>query len=141
MVREPSLVSCQKRLILTHPDRIISYPGGSSILTGSLFRKELREWLSPPDPSTNHNIACGAHLKRTATWFLQGSTFQKWKSSSSLLWIHGKRMFLTAIHIILLMVLCLPAGSGKSVLWSVGSRPYLSKITDVVSQFHNHSKH
>jgi hypothetical protein len=73
---------------------ISSDAGGSFILTESLSRKELREWLSPPNPSTNHNIACGARLKRTATWFLQGSTFQKWKSSSSLLWIHGKRMFL-----------------------------------------------
>jgi len=22
-------------------------------------RQELRRWVSPPDPSTNHNIACG----------------------------------------------------------------------------------
>ena len=50
------------------------------------------KWLSPPDPSTNHNIACGTHHKKTATWFFQGSIFQEWKSSGSLLWIHGKRV-------------------------------------------------
>jgi hypothetical protein len=109
----------KKRLILTHPDGnkakvvmqqtadnidqakrsstsylIVSDAGASSILAGSQLRENLRKWLSPPDSSTNHNIACAAHLKGTITWFLQGSTFQKWKSSGSLLWMHGKRMFL-----------------------------------------------
>jgi hypothetical protein len=109
----------KKRLILTHPDGnkakvvmqqtaddvgqvkssstpnlISSDAGASSKLTGSQLRGNLRKWLSPPDPSTNHNIACGAHLKGAATWFLQGSTFQKWRSSNLLLWIQGKRMFL-----------------------------------------------
>jgi len=65
------------------------------MLVGRQLGENLRNWLSPPDPSTNHNIACGAHLEGTATWFLQGSTFQKWKSSSSLLWIHGKRTLLS----------------------------------------------
>ncbi|KAN0109637.1 hypothetical protein V8E52_009074 [Russula decolorans] len=64
------------------------------------LRERYRKWLSPPDPSTNHNIACAAHLKGTATWLLQGRTFQKWKSSGSLLWIDGN------------------PGSGKSVLCS-----------------------
>ena len=72
---------------------ISSDVGVSSILAGTQLRENLHKWLSPPDPSTNHNVACGAHLKGTAMWFLEGSTFQKWKSSSSLLWIHGKRMF------------------------------------------------
>jgi len=55
--------------------------------------REIHKWLSPPDPSTNHNIACETHLKRTASWFVQGNTFREWKNQrgSSLLWIHGKR--------------------------------------------------
>ena len=54
--------------------------------------ENIQKWLSPPDPSTNHNIACGTHHKKTATWFFQGSIFQEWKSTGSLLWIHGKRL-------------------------------------------------
>jgi hypothetical protein len=54
------------------------------------LQEKLQKWLSPPDPSTNHNIARKAHHNGTASWFFQGSIFKQWKSSS-LLWIHGKR--------------------------------------------------
>jgi hypothetical protein len=62
------------------------------ILSGNQLRENIHKWLSPPDPSTNHNIACGTHHKKTASWFFQGSIFQEWKSTGSLLWIHGKRL-------------------------------------------------
>jgi hypothetical protein len=52
----------------------------------------MRSWLSPPDPSKNHNIAHEAKHDGTAEWFIQGSTFEKWYTTGSLLWIHGKRM-------------------------------------------------
>ena len=61
------------------------------ILSGNQLRESIHKWLSPPDPSTNHNIACGTHHKRTATWFFQGSIFKEWMATGSLLWIHGKR--------------------------------------------------
>ncbi|KAH9034375.1 hypothetical protein EDB83DRAFT_1781084 [Lactarius deliciosus] len=64
------------------------------------IKQLLRAWLSPADPSTNHNIARKAQHKGTAVWFFQGSIFIKWKSTGSLLWIHGK------------------PGSGKSVICS-----------------------
>ncbi|KAH8979084.1 hypothetical protein EDB92DRAFT_1981522 [Lactarius akahatsu] len=60
----------------------------------------LREWVFPPDPSTNHNIACDLHHGGTAQWFFQGSMFDEWKSTGSLLWIYGK------------------PGSGKTILCS-----------------------
>ena len=63
-----------------------------SIPLGNQFRESIHKWLSPPDPSTNHNIACGTHHKKTATWFFEGSIFREWKSTGSLLWIHGKRL-------------------------------------------------
>ncbi|KAH9016025.1 hypothetical protein EDB85DRAFT_2280101 [Lactarius pseudohatsudake] len=68
----------------------------------SRVRKDHRAWLSPPDPSTNQNIASTTQHEGTATWFFQGSIFVGWKSKSttSLLWIHGK------------------PGSGKSILCS-----------------------
>ena len=56
--------------------------------------REDRAWLSPPDTSTNQNIASDAQHKGSATWFFEGNTCMEWKSkpTTSLLWIHGKRM-------------------------------------------------
>ena len=62
------------------------------ILSEKQLRESVHKWLSPSDPSTNHNIACDTDHKKTASWFFQGSVFQKWKSTGSLLWIHGKRL-------------------------------------------------
>ena len=78
------------------PNRVHVGYAGSIILTGSQLRQDLRRWLSPPDPSTNHNIAYNAHHKGTATWFFEGTLYNEWKStgSESLLWIHGKRAHL-----------------------------------------------
>ena len=66
----------------------------SDRFTGNQLRDSLFRWLSPPDPSINHNIASKAHHKGTAEWLLQGSIFNQWKSTGSFLWIHGKRAFL-----------------------------------------------
>ena len=55
----------------------------------------LHNWLSPPDPSTNHHRAGTARYEGTAHWFLRGRTFTRWKSTmsrDSLLWVHGKRV-------------------------------------------------
>src|SRR6266436_2942924 len=71
----------------------------SSTLTGNQLRQDLRRWLSPPDPSTNHNIACGAHHEGTATWIFQENIFKEWRSTGSLLWIHGKRMSSTLFNL------------------------------------------
>ncbi len=60
-------------------------------LTGKLTRQDLRKWLSPPDPSTNHNIAHRAQHEGTAMWFFECEIYKKWKSNPSLLWVHGKR--------------------------------------------------
>jgi hypothetical protein len=61
-------------------------------MTGDQLQRDIRNWLSPPDPSTNHNIVCDTHRTGSATWFTQGTPFDEWKSTGSLLWIHGKRM-------------------------------------------------
>ena len=79
------------------PNRIHTGNTGSIIFTGNQLRQDLRRWLSPQDPSTNHNIACNAHHKGTATWFFGGQTYTEWRSTSSesLLWIDGKRVLLS----------------------------------------------
>jgi hypothetical protein len=61
------------------------------IIIENQLRDSIHKWLSPPDPSTNHNIACGTHHKKPATWFFEGNIYREWKSKGSLLWIHGKR--------------------------------------------------
>ncbi|KAH9179177.1 hypothetical protein EDB89DRAFT_778791 [Lactarius sanguifluus] len=63
-------------------------------------RNDLRNWISPPNPSINHNLACDTHHTGTTTWFAQGNAFDEWKENGSLLWIRGN------------------PGSGKSVLCS-----------------------
>ena len=60
-------------------------------LTGSQWRQDLRKWFSSPDPSTNQIILCRAQHQGTANWFFRSSLFEEWKSTGSLLWIHGKR--------------------------------------------------
>ncbi|KAH9069552.1 hypothetical protein EDB83DRAFT_2290451, partial [Lactarius deliciosus] len=72
----------------------------SNTITGNQLRENLRKWQSPPDPSTNHNIAGDRQHEGTAEWFFEGNQFENWKVTGSLLWIHGK------------------PGSGKSVLCS-----------------------
>ncbi|KAF8486727.1 hypothetical protein F5888DRAFT_1624592 [Russula emetica] len=61
------------------------------IFSENQLRESVHKWLSAPDPSTNHNIACGTHHKKAAKWFFEGNIYQEWKSKGSLLWIHGKR--------------------------------------------------
>jgi len=61
-------------------------------------RTELRQWLAPPNPSINHNTACGTQHDRTAEWFIRGSTFDEWKTNGSLLWVRGNRMLLLPCH-------------------------------------------
>ncbi|KAI0299219.1 hypothetical protein BC826DRAFT_996070, partial [Russula brevipes] len=56
----------------------------------NLLLQELKNWLSPPDPSVNYNTASDAHHEGTAVWFTESTDFMDWKSSGSLLWIYGK---------------------------------------------------
>ncbi|KAH9995629.1 hypothetical protein BJV74DRAFT_987076, partial [Russula compacta] len=64
------------------------------------LQRDIRGWLSPPDPSTNYNIAWEACHGGSTSWFTQSSGFEEWREKRSLLWIHGK------------------PGSGKSILCS-----------------------
>ncbi|KAI0289225.1 hypothetical protein BC826DRAFT_634504 [Russula brevipes] len=51
--------------------------------------RDFKTWLSPPDPSVNHNTACKTQQSGTARWFIESSTFRDWKEDNSLLWIRG----------------------------------------------------
>jgi hypothetical protein len=66
----------------------------SPTFIGEQLLRVLRVWICPPDPSTNHNIACDAQHERTLVWLFKDTIFKEWESNGSLLWIHGKRTFL-----------------------------------------------
>lgn len=86
---------------------------------GDKLKKDIRCWLSPPDPCVNYCGARERHHYGTALWFTQDDVFKKWKTSGSLLWIHGIRTrasFASGIPDNLL------AASGKSILWYIS--PY-----------------
>ena len=87
---------CGRSYVFVIPDLAVARYSHLNSLTGNQLKQVLRTWLSPADPSTNHNIARKAQHKGTAVWFFQGSIFIEWKSTGSLLWIHGKRAFLSA---------------------------------------------
>jgi hypothetical protein len=64
------------------------------IVAGNLLQRDVQHWLSPPDPSTNHDFVWEAHHSGTAKWFFESKVLSDWKAKGSLLWIHGKRIFL-----------------------------------------------
>ena len=72
----------------------------STIFIGTQLRDNLLRWLSPPDPSINHNIASKAHHNGTSQWFFHGRMFKEWKATGSFLWVHGKRGFLQILAFI-----------------------------------------
>ena len=66
----------------------------SNAIAGNQLLETLRRWQSPPDPSTNHNIASDRQHDGTAEWFINDDKFKEWLETGSLLWIHGKRALL-----------------------------------------------
>ncbi|KAI0280250.1 hypothetical protein BC826DRAFT_1112292 [Russula brevipes] len=89
------------------------------------LRRDFKTWLSPPDPSVNHNTAFKTQQSGTARWFIEGSTFRDWKEDGSLLWIRGN------------------PGAGKSILWYValvgfwGKKLILSSSSAVIEDIKN----
>ncbi len=98
---------------------VISDHRVSNVHVGSQVRENLRKWVTPPDPSTNHNLSSGIQHEGTAQWFFQGSMFDEWKSSGSLLWIYGKRTSFVLIPDPLLMVI-------RILSWRREERPVVS---------------
>jgi hypothetical protein len=78
-------------MFVIHP--VASASDNPNLFAGDQVRESLRRWVTSPDPSTNHNIACGIQHVGSAQWFFRGGIFAEWKSIGALLWIHGKRMF------------------------------------------------
>ncbi|PIB00559.1 Vegetative incompatibility protein HET-E-1 [Cercospora beticola] len=84
------------------------YEGAKHRLDMALEHKEgakrfqsIVDWLSPPDPWTNHNSARQLQDPGSGDWLLNSDPYENWKTASDrILWLHGK------------------AGCGKTVLCS-----------------------
>jgi len=87
------------RLSSLRPILVVLEYSDVQILTGNQRRDTHLRWLSPPNPSTNHNIAYDIHHHGTAQWFFASNTYNEWKSTGSFLWIRGKRTSLLATTI------------------------------------------
>lgn len=67
----------------------------------SQVSSELRDWLSAPDATVDHNAACAKKYPGTGEWLVKGDQFSRWLTEgNSIMWVNGF------------------AGSGKSVLCS-----------------------
>ena len=84
-------------------DLITADHENSTSLTGNELRKDLRKWIAPPDPSVNYNTASDAHHEGTAAWCTKGNTVANWKTSGSLLWIHGKRTYPVTVWVLVVI--------------------------------------
>src|SRR6266702_4473244 len=113
--------------------------GVTNLRLGSQVRESLRRWVTPPGPSTNHNIACGIQHGGTAQWFLRGGNFGEWKSTGSLLWIYGKHMSSLLFPDSLLMTIRILSGLRQE--HPLVSHCYTLRPTYIASQLRNRSRH
>jgi hypothetical protein len=92
MPKEPATTEMKQSVVICHFHRLritdTRRQGNRKIRTS-------RRWLSPPDPSTNHNTACEICHKGPPGWLFGSGIFKDWMSNGSLLWIHGKRTFIS----------------------------------------------
>lgn len=82
-----------KPFVMPLPYLVYTSGSTSGIFTGDQLRQKFAEWLSPPDPSENYDIARRTQHKGTAVWFIEKRSFREWKKNGCLLWIQGKRAF------------------------------------------------
>lgn len=81
--------------------------------------RNIKSWLSPPDPGRDHALARQGHEPQTGTWLLQSTQYQSWKSGLIRnLWLHGK------------------PGSGKTVLCSTAIEDIRSHCEDIPNAGH-----
>jgi hypothetical protein len=91
---------------------------------GNQLQKDARGWISPPDPSENHVIARIIHSGESAVWFTQGRTFKEWDLTGGLLWIHGKREYLSSNRF-----LCFSATDGNLFCSGIGEEHLMVGVT------------
>jgi nucleoside phosphorylase len=96
----PSKVEAAKRIIDTldefgekldhiHSNAVETKKAVDQLSTTYHF-EQIKNWLGPPDPSTNANYARTLRHDSTGAWLLQNPAFQEWISGSRKgIWLHG----------------------------------------------------
>ena len=90
MLNEMNKIKC---VLFFDPTCLTCYCRDQEYVAGDQLQGDVKQWLSPPDPSTNHIFVSKARHNETATWFIGSDALKEWKETGSFLWIHGKRMF------------------------------------------------
>ena len=77
-------------------------------LTANQLHRDISEWLKAPNPSYNHNNARQKQTLGTGAWLMQDDRYLKWKHADGkcpILWLHGRRMYLTYnLHNLILLL-------------------------------------
>ncbi|KAI0026802.1 hypothetical protein K488DRAFT_75064 [Vararia minispora EC-137] len=102
LTKEESLATAATTLVVVQEIRVDVQDTRRDV--GTMFNyqvdKDIRDWLDPPDPSSNHEKSRDLRQRDTCTWFLDAD-FEKWKAlNNGFYWVNGN------------------PGSGKSVLSS-----------------------
>ena len=69
---------------------------GSDITSLESTRRKFVQWLSPPDPASNHEAALKLRQRDTGLWLIDGDDFERWmEDPCSFLWLYGIRELLS----------------------------------------------
>jgi hypothetical protein len=84
-----------------------------------LVTKNIKKWLSAPDPSTERKAGLDQRSEGTAKWILRDPAFKKWRDwdGNNVLWLHGKCESFVQDEFKRCSSVATTAGTGKSVLW------------------------
>ena len=88
---------------------------------GDQMQKDVRNWIAPPDPSKNYNIASEIYQTGTGVWFFQGGFFSEWRTKGTPLWIHGKRACPLRISVLWALMSCLRDSGFRKNISPVGN--------------------
>ena len=93
LLRVKAIGDTTKSLALPEADRKGGSGGGSTVTLDQRNKDKLLQWLTPPDPSANHDTACKSRHAETGKWFFRDRKFKSWKKKGSFLLIWGDCMF------------------------------------------------
>ncbi|KAK2021338.1 purine and uridine phosphorylase, partial [Colletotrichum zoysiae] len=96
----PNQLEAQRKMkeVLESMDKSLASIGSTTVemktqidtMSSNSHFQKIRKWLSPPDTSTNYNLARERRHEGTGLWFLETSAFQEWEHGPRKhIWLHG----------------------------------------------------